>query len=74
MANKTIIKYSAFNVITLEHYLCTSKKLLAKHIGTSVDTIRRRMATPKGFSINSWHISIDVEVHKQPKRNTNSFG
>ena len=69
--SKTTIKYSAFNLITREHYLCTSKISLSKHINTSVDTIRRREALNNDFIINDWNISIDVEIHKQPKRNDN---
>lgn len=69
--NKTIIKYSAFNNITHEFYLCTSKVSLAKYIKSSADTIRRRTNDSNSFMINEWHISVDVEVHKQPKRNSN---
>lgn len=73
MNHKTTIKYCAFNLILREHYLCTSKLSLAKHINTSVDTIRRREALNNDFIINNWHIAVDIEVHKQPKRNSSGF-
>ena len=71
--NKLVIKYCAFNVITHEFYLCTSKKDMAIKVNTSVDTIRRRESSNNDFTINNWCISVDVELHKQPKRNDNGF-
>ena len=67
--NRTYVKYAAFNTIIKEYYLCNSKVDLAKYIGTSVDTIRRRELTNNDFYINEWYISTNVEIHKQPARN-----
>lgn len=67
--NKTYIKYAAFNVIIREHYMCNSKTLLAKHIGTSTRTILRKELMDSNFIINDWYISTNVELHKQPVRN-----
>lgn len=72
--SKTTIKYCAFNSILKESYLCTSKKLLAKRINTSVDTIRRREVCSSVFVINEWYIYTNVKVHKQPIRNVNKIG
>ena len=70
---KNTIKYVATHVQQKTVYLSTYKVSLTKHIGTSVDTIRRREATESSFYINGWLIYTDVEVHKQPKRNTNAL-
>ena len=70
---KTTIKYCAFNSITHEFYLCTSKVDLARKTNMSVDTIRRRMASNNDFMLKEWYVSINVEVIKQPIRNVNGF-
>ena len=70
---KTIIKYCAFNSITHEFYLCTSKADLARKTNMSVDTIRRRIASNNDFMLKEWYVSINVEVIKQPVRNENGF-
>lgn len=71
--NKQIVKYVALHMWYKDIFLCTSKTSLAKHINTSVDTIRRREASESRFYINGWIIYVDVEVNKQPKRNANGF-
>lgn len=70
---KLIIKFCAFNNITHEFYLCSSKVDIAKCCGVSTRTILRRTAITSSFMINEWNISVDVEVHKQPIRNDNLF-
>ena len=55
---------------TQEFYLCFSKADMARCCNTSVDTIGRRMAIAKDFVIGDWFISVDVEVIKQPIRNS----
>jgi hypothetical protein len=71
-ANSTI-KYCAFNTKLMEHYLCTSKTLLSKKVNCSTRTILRKELIENNFIINDWYISTNVEVHKQPKRNTNTL-
>lgn len=69
---KIVVKYAGFNLLTREFYLCSSKKDIAKVVGSSVDTIRRRSLISNTFTINNWAIEVDVEIYKQPIRNTSS--
>ena len=64
------VKYAAFNRNNNDIYLCNSKASLAKHINTSVDTIRRREHSDSVFIINDWVIHTDVKIVKQPARNS----
>ena len=69
--DKIVAKYAAFNKQNNDIFLCNSKTDLAKHIGSSKDTIRRRQLCNSIFIINDWCIHTNITVHKQPMRNYN---
>lgn len=61
---KLKVKYSAFNPISMDIHLCTSKASLANKVGCHVATIRRYEAINQSFIIGDWYIFIDTFVDK----------
>lgn len=69
--SRNIIKYGAFNPITKQLFLCSSKALLANMVKCNPATIRRKEQLSSSFTVNDWNVFTDVVVHKIKRRGNN---
>ena len=65
------VKYAAFNGISNDVILCNVKSILARYIGCSVDTIRRKEKLTSSFIVGNWTVFIDTSITRIHGRASN---